>query len=592
MDKKRMSFPVYFKQRYGDFIVREVSEDGKIVTLTDTTTLPDWDKQVEESQSQTYTDEDVVNAFKDIIGDEQVAVQLLSYSKMDSKVVKDKFQVTGKVTEEKELRKQFHDAVRKYFSGNLESELNNSGKEKSIEVFFPQKRRRMMSKNTARGWPSGKPEYLQFVLYKENIDTTVALEALSKATGLPSKTFDTAGTKDKRAITSQLITIKKVDAKRIRDSAAKLKGIKVGNFSYVHKPLKLGSLHGNHFTITLRGIEAPMDVVVQACESVKKFGFINYFGTQRFGTSAIPTHHVGKYLLLSKWEEAINLVLTPRAFEKWEITEARIHWMKTKDATSTLQVLPRYQIIEKILLRGIEEYGCNLTAFSKLPLNMRLLYVHAYQSYIWNEMASKRIDMAPTPEDLVPIPGDLVYDTKLNDHIYVDQNNISNYTITDVVLPLPGYSVKYPKNAAYDHIKEVMARDGLDPTDMKRNIRIYSLPGGYRFLLRKPMGLEYSIYQYNDLCIPLALTDLDVMEGKKEPQSAPDGSRTALVIKMGLDSATYATMVIRELTKYETSQIAQKELQSKYDREQEGKEEEAQEEDIEPTEDFQINADE
>ena len=30
--------------------------------------------------------------------------------------------------------------------------------------------------------------------------------------------------------------------------------------------------------------------------SLKNNGFINYFGMQRFGTTSIPTHHVGRYI--------------------------------------------------------------------------------------------------------------------------------------------------------------------------------------------------------------------------------------------------------------------------------------------------------
>lgn len=44
-------------------------------------------------------------------------------------------------------------------------------------------------------------------------------------------------------------------------------------------------------TQTGNGFES---VVNDIMVSLSERGFINYFGMQRFGTSSIPTHHVGR----------------------------------------------------------------------------------------------------------------------------------------------------------------------------------------------------------------------------------------------------------------------------------------------------------
>ena len=74
----------------------------------------------------------------------------------------------------------------------------------------------------------------------------------------------------------------------------------------------------------------------------------------------------------------------------------------------------------------------------------------------------------------------------------------------------------------------------------------------YRRLLARPAALEWKVLRYSDPTAPLALTDLARLRGEPEPAGEPDGARTALRLTFTLPSSTYATMLLRELTKQPT----------------------------------------
>lgn len=63
-------------------------------------------------------------------------------------------------------------------------------------------------------------------------------------------TIKHAGTKDKRGNTTQMISVRKLNA----DNVAKLRArnIWIGNYTYKDSSLKLGDLKGNRFRIVLR----------------------------------------------------------------------------------------------------------------------------------------------------------------------------------------------------------------------------------------------------------------------------------------------------------------------------------------------------
>jgi len=82
-------------------------------------------------------------------------------------------------------------------------------------------------------WPADRLPFLRFVLHKQDVDTRAAIAALSKATRIRERNFGTAGIKDRRAITTQHVTLHHAEPKRIFRAAAAVRGVTLGGFEYV-----------------------------------------------------------------------------------------------------------------------------------------------------------------------------------------------------------------------------------------------------------------------------------------------------------------------------------------------------------------------
>lgn len=52
------------------------------------------------------------------------------------------------------------------------------------------------------------------------------------------------------------------------------------------------------------------------------------------------------------------------------------------------------------------------------------------------------------------------------------EEDLPNYTIFDIVMPLPGWNVDYPSGAMGQLYFDIMTADGLDPNRMRRDQRL------------------------------------------------------------------------------------------------------------------------
>ncbi|KAI0701819.1 pseudouridine synthase [Cytidiella melzeri] len=544
----------------------------------------------------------------------------------------------------KETRTGLHQAIRELFAGKLESETDTSSPatDDGSRIAIRWSKRggggrggrgggRAERGRGARGERGDYPPYIHFTLQKTNRDTQDALSHLSRSLRCNVKDLSVAGTKDKRGVTTQRVALRRgnktvedvwrlangLSGRRTAEEALTKRGergIRIADFNYRRAGLELGMLKGNAFVITLRNVQVDSsDTIERALSIVKEKGFINYYGMQRFGTASVPTHSIGLAILKSDWQKAIALILCVRPGEHPEVVAARKAWLEDGDLDTALELMPRRVVAERCILESYKKQGGDtrnaMGSLSTIPRNLRLMYVHAYQSYVWNAIVSERIRMFGADK---PAIGDLVFETNEdaeetevvvqgaedvalvedktvpedksdNDDTQPGKQNrrrkpwepqrvkalteadLDKYTIFDVAMPLPGKDVSYPEGKLGERYKEFLRADGLDPDNWIRKQKEYSLGGSYRKIMHLPSELSWSVLRYTDPDVALAQADEDKLLGFDPPKIDDSGKFMALQIQLQLGTAAYATMALREITKTETSSHYQTALTIKSD---------------------------
>uniref|UniRef100_A0A8C7WQQ5 Pseudouridylate synthase 7 homolog n=1 Tax=Oryzias sinensis TaxID=183150 RepID=A0A8C7WQQ5_9TELE len=528
-------FSGILKERYSDFVVHEINKQGKTVHLDDVS-VPADTEEVQGEEHQPKDDDVLTEEQKKQLGDLQL------YKNKEGTV---SIQV---VDDTKEKRTLIHKAIKTQFPG-LETKTEEKDGCRFI-VAYHVAGKKALAAPRKHFWPKNRGSFCHFVLYKENKDTMDAINVLSKFLRLRPNMFSYMGTKDKRAITVQEIAVLRITADRLAHLNKCLLNLKVGNFSYKNHPLKLGELQGNHFTVIIRNISGTGEQVHQAMTSLKQTGFINYYGMQRFGTTAVPTQHVGRAILRNNWNQVVDLILKPRpGAEKEYLVHCREEWAKTQDPEAALKKLPNKRCLEGQLLRGLSMYGKKniVTAFGLIPRNNRLMYIHSYQSFVWNTMVSRRIQAF----GLKAVAGDLVL-RGTTAHV-LSAEEAEQHSIHDIVMPLPGFDVIYPSHHIGDGYRELLSADGLDIDNMRHKVRDYSLAGAYRRIIIRPTDVSWDVIQYDDPRISLVHTDFEKLENKPAPVFNTEGKYRALRMEFSLPPSTYATMAVREVLKLDTS---------------------------------------
>lgn len=209
--------------------------------------------------------------------------------------------------------------------------------------------------------------------------------------GIPRSSIRWAGTKDRRAVAERLFSYR---GEAPRDP--ELSRVRILEAYRSRDPLVLGHHYGNSFEIRLDPVERPISEsdLAPTREALRSAGgFANWFGPQRFGEVRPVTHLVGKALVGGRPGDAVDVYLTAPgsgAAPESEGEAARRAFAAHRDANRALREFPPAYRFERALLDHLARGQSAVRALHALPPELRRLFIHAYQSWLFNRFVSER----------------------------------------------------------------------------------------------------------------------------------------------------------------------------------------------------------
>jgi len=264
----------------------------------------------------------------------------------------------------------------------------------------------------------------------------------------------------------------------------------------------------------------------------------NFFGIQRFGIQRPITHLVGKKLVEGDLESAaLMYIARPCPGESLDGRGVRQYVLDTRDFKGGLEKYPLRLRFERAMMNHLVEHsGDYAGAFNALSPNLRKMFVHAYQSYLFNQILSRRMETG-LPFNLAQ-EGDIVCfknavglpdPTRLQlvtDETLDGVNNLLRRGRAFITAPLIGYATQLSDGVPGEIEQSVIDEAGLDVEGFKMDILPELASKGLRREIIIPVMPDYIVIK--DILNP---------------------GHIAIELDFSLQRGAYATIVLREYTK-------------------------------------------
>lgn len=331
--------------------------------------------------------------------------------------------------------------------------------------------------------------YAVYRLTKRGIGTIEAVDAVARKWGIERRRISYGGLKDRHALTRQHLTILHGPRRGFKQENLELE-----HLGQAPRPFTAKEIAANRFQVVLRDLSPErVATILTAAGEVRREGFPNRFGSQRFGSVGVSGEFIARAWIAGDYEKALRLALAePREGEhgpeKEEKEILRRHWGAWPACKAALPRGSRRSVVTYL----VDHPADFRRAFALIKQDLRSLYLAAFQSHLWNRMLDAFL---------------------------------KGKHPSDASLPLPSARLKLEPGPVKDLIDATLAAEGLT----LREIRV-----------KYPRDSFFSKGERAAVVVPKGLT------AEEGPDDLHPGRRK-LVLRFTLPRGAYATVLIDRL---------------------------------------------